>query len=224
VININFAEFMSLAENWGLIDSLLPFILIFTLTFAVLQRTHILGEGRKNLNVIIALVLALTTVIPHITGVYPKGKDAVEIINRAIPNLTLVVIGLITLLLLIGIFGGQPSPHSGAIFSYIVIFAILFNVFFNNSFPTLAPVVLMITLFITIISVFRKHEATGSSQLVPGWIVIIMFLIVFFAFSGAAGWTEIPSWLNWITDETSQTIMIIAIVVLALIGYTGKEN
>jgi len=90
-------------QTYGVLDFLLPFILVFTIIFAVLQKTKILGD-RKNFNVIIALVLGLLFVVPHITGNYPGGFDPVAVINEALPSISLVSVAAIMLLLLLGIF------------------------------------------------------------------------------------------------------------------------
>ncbi|PIN73966.1 hypothetical protein COV20_02530 [Candidatus Woesearchaeota archaeon CG10_big_fil_rev_8_21_14_0_10_45_16] len=90
-------------QTYGVLDFLLPFILVFTIIFAVLQKTKILGD-RKNFNVIIALVLGLLFVVPHITGNYPGGFDPVAVINEALPSISLVAVAAIMLLLLLGIF------------------------------------------------------------------------------------------------------------------------
>ena len=39
-------------EQIGLTDVLLPFFLIFTLVFAILQKTELLGHDKKNFNVV----------------------------------------------------------------------------------------------------------------------------------------------------------------------------
>jgi len=91
-------------ENMGVLDSLLPFILIFTILFAVLQKTKIIGEGKRQFNTVIALIISLMVVIPHLTGRYPPGSDVVTIINTALPQVSLLVIVILAALLLIGVF------------------------------------------------------------------------------------------------------------------------
>src|SRR3989338_7097050 len=98
-----FSNVAASLQNFGVVDFLLPFILVFTIVFAVMQRTKILGEN-KNYNVIIALVLGLLFVIPHITGSYPLGYDPVAVMNQSLPSISLVAIASIMLLLLMGIF------------------------------------------------------------------------------------------------------------------------
>jgi amino acid transporter len=82
-------------ENLGVVDVILPFILVFVIVFAVLQKTKILGENKegkpmKNFNSVIALVMGLAVVIPHVMGSYPDpNMDIVNIINIALPNIVI---------------------------------------------------------------------------------------------------------------------------------------
>jgi len=99
-----FQNFFISLERVGFVDVLLPFLLIFTVIFAVLDKTKIMGEGKRNMNVAIALIFALIVVIPHVTGNFPAGYDPVKIINSALPSVSLVVIAVIALMILIGVF------------------------------------------------------------------------------------------------------------------------
>jgi len=127
---MDYVQFFQTLEYYGLTDALIPFLLIFTIVFAVLQKTNILGTGKKNFNVIIALVMALTTVIPHVTRSYPSGYDVVEILNQALPQVSLIAVAFIMLLLLVGLFGAESrwmgASLSGwmAILSFIIIVVI----------------------------------------------------------------------------------------------------
>lgn len=99
--------FVRTLESWGLTDVMLPFLLIFVIVFAILQKTKILGETKKNLNVIIGIVVALLVVIPHVTGRFPADSDPVLIINDALPQFSIVLVAVIFLLILIGVFGQE---------------------------------------------------------------------------------------------------------------------
>ncbi|MBI4149898.1 hypothetical protein HY488_00680 [Candidatus Woesearchaeota archaeon] len=109
----------------GITDVLLPFFLIFTIVFAILQRTKLLGENRKNFNVMIALILAFAVVIPHVTGGYPPGMDVVDIINRALPNVSLVLVAILMVLILIGLFGWSVGGEGTSIQGWIAFLAFL---------------------------------------------------------------------------------------------------
>jgi len=125
-------QFIVRLDQWGVMDVFVPFILVFTLVFAVLQKSKILGkdEERRKFNVIVALVLALAVIIPHITDTYPAGADIVDMINSALPNVALVIIAVVMLLVMIGVWGNdiniKDSPLAGfaVIISFIAVIII----------------------------------------------------------------------------------------------------
>lgn len=49
-------------SNSIFVETILPFLLVFALVFAVLQKTKILGDGKKQIDAIIALVVGLLIV------------------------------------------------------------------------------------------------------------------------------------------------------------------
>ncbi|HLC89248.1 MAG TPA: hypothetical protein VJG49_04400 [Candidatus Nanoarchaeia archaeon] len=127
---------MALFENigyylqaYGILDFLLPFVLVFTIVYAVMQKTKILGD-HKNFNVIIALVLGLLFVVPHIMGTYPAGYDPVQVMNESLPSISLVAVAAIMLLLLMGIFG---TDFSKAAAPFIAILSIIFVAYIFGS-------------------------------------------------------------------------------------------
>ena len=120
-----FANILSSLENLGLLDVILPFMLIFTISFAVLQKSKILGKDSKNFNTIISFVLALAVIVPHVMGYYPGGADVVVIINSALPNVSLLMIASMMALLLIGVFGGEVNILGSPLEGIVVLFAVI---------------------------------------------------------------------------------------------------
>ena len=118
-------------EVWGLSDVILPFILVFTIVFAIMQKVKPLGEetGRhKPFNVIISLVMALAVVIPHVLGYYPADADIVNIINAALPQVSIVLVAILMVLLIVGLFGGK-AEWGGALSGWIAFFAFILVVY-----------------------------------------------------------------------------------------------
>ncbi|MFO8015898.1 MAG: hypothetical protein R6U32_02230 [Candidatus Woesearchaeota archaeon] len=93
-------------ESYGPIDIVLPFILIFTIIYAILSRT---GLFKKNLNMVVSLVMALTTVIPHVLNQYPPCWDVVVIINHSLPKIAMFIIAIICFFLVLGVLGVNLS-------------------------------------------------------------------------------------------------------------------
>ncbi len=117
-------------ESLGLSDVILPFILVFTVVFAIMQKVKPLGAESdaktKSYNVVIALVMSLAVVIPHVLGYYPANADVVNIINAALPQVSIVLVAILMVLLIVGLFGGKAewgSSLSGwiAIFAFIIV-------------------------------------------------------------------------------------------------------
>ena len=112
-------------QAYGIMDFLLPFLLVFTIIYAVMQKTQILGD-KKNFNVIIALVIALLFVVPHLMGYYPLGYDPVQVMNDALPSISLVAVAAIMLLILMGIFGTDFAKTAAPIIGVVSIGFVLF--------------------------------------------------------------------------------------------------
>ena len=87
----------------GIYDIVLPFLLIFTIVFAILEKTKILGleeiEGkkfpRKNLNAMVAFVIAFLVI---------ASTQLVAIINQVMAHIVLLLILGVSFLLLVGVF------------------------------------------------------------------------------------------------------------------------
>src|SRR3990167_10128684 len=88
-------------QDLGFYDFILPFLLVFTIVFAVLEKTKILGVDedsktpKRNLNAIVAFSIALFVVIT---------KQIVVTLRSSLPQIALVLIVIISLLLLVGSF------------------------------------------------------------------------------------------------------------------------
>jgi len=118
-------------QSYGVMDFILPFILVFTITYAVLHKSRLFGANASDkFNVVIALVMGLLFVVPHLTGNYPLGYDPVEIMNSSLPHISLVSVVVIMVMLLLGIFG---QKFSSAFNPFIVIISLGFVIFIFGS-------------------------------------------------------------------------------------------
>ena len=96
----NALEFL---RDFGLFDVILPFLLVFAVTFGILEKTKILGHEKigdkdypkKNLDAIVSFVLALLVV---------AATKIVGVINEALPSIVLLIVVSLSFLLSIGIF------------------------------------------------------------------------------------------------------------------------
>lgn len=121
----NLEEFVRILDSWGLTDVMLPFLLIFVVIFALMAKTRILGEDKKKYNLVVALVIALLVVIPHVLNVYPPNGDIVEIMNQSLPQVSIIAVAVIMLLILIGLFGGEAKWMGSSLSGWIAIVAFI---------------------------------------------------------------------------------------------------
>lgn len=175
-----FSDAIRFLEQLGIVDVILPFILIFTLLFAVLQKVKLFGpdSGSKKYNIVFAIIIASITVIPHVTGTYPPNADVINIINNSLPQIALVIVAILMVLLMTGIIGGgEPKFDFGKWIGAIafVIVAYIFGAsagwwnlygFFNYfSDPNLLTVVILLLVFGGVIwFVTHEKEPTTPTQ------------------------------------------------------------
>jgi hypothetical protein len=105
---VDFANAIRLLESYGVIDFLLPFFLIFTVLYAVLKRVKVLGDNDR-FAIIVALILAILVVVPHVTGNYPAGFDPIDVLNEVLPSVALVVLAIIMLFIMVGTFSERDN-------------------------------------------------------------------------------------------------------------------
>ncbi len=79
------------------VDVILPFLLVFTLVFAILDKTKLLGEGKRQINAIVSLVIGIILI-----G-FPFARD---IIVRLVPFLVVSLVILFIFMLLYGFVSG----------------------------------------------------------------------------------------------------------------------
>lgn len=100
--------------DWGLVDAILPFILIFVLLFAILQKTKMFkdetGLGDRKINGLLALVIAALVVVPHVVQLYPAEQDPINIINQFLPTTAVILVAVLAVIMLLGLAGAAiPS-------------------------------------------------------------------------------------------------------------------
>lgn len=90
-------------KEFGLFTVVLPFLLVFTIVFAILEKTRVLGtekvnngeQPKKQLNAMVAFVVAMLVVATN---------QVVSALNKALPNVVLLAVTIICFLMLVGTF------------------------------------------------------------------------------------------------------------------------
>lgn len=116
-------------ERLGVYDIILPFILVFTIVFAILERTRILGaedgESKKNLNAMVAFVIGFLVI---------ASSQLVGTITQVSSQVVILLMLSVFFLLLVGTFRGEDELQHGVkldrgwniLFSIIMFLGIVF--------------------------------------------------------------------------------------------------
>ncbi len=101
----------------GVYDVFLPFLLVFSMVFAILEKTKILGSDKTNINAVVAVVVGLLLVVQ---------KGIVEIINLFLPRVSLIMVVILMGLLLIAMVAGKEfTGVTGTTFGVAVVLIII---------------------------------------------------------------------------------------------------
>lgn len=98
-------------DRLGVYDILLPFILIFAVTYAIMTKAKILGKKdedgkQKKYAMAIALVISLGSAFAHLSQ-RNYALDPINVINEAISSLGVWIVAGLALLLVIGMATGK---------------------------------------------------------------------------------------------------------------------
>ena len=129
--------------DWGFLDLILPFILIFVLVFGILQKIGLFTTEQKQpdrrINGVLALVIAGMIVLPHVVGLYPPNSDPIVLINKFLPSTGVLLLAVLCVVLLLGLAGGKiPSLVSGlvAVIAVGILLIIISLAVFPGFFPS----------------------------------------------------------------------------------------
>ena len=77
-----------------------PFLLIFFIVFAILEKTKIFGEGRKQINALVAFVIGFI----FVSAIFPK-----EMVSNLILFLTIAIVIVFVVLIIWGFIMGEEG-------------------------------------------------------------------------------------------------------------------
>jgi len=107
------------------VDFILPFLLVFTLIFAILEKSKMLGEEKRQINAIISLVIGLIFIA------FPFARN---IVVQLIPFLVVCIVILFVFMLIFGFITAKKEGDMlnkglkialGIIFGLAVLVAVL---------------------------------------------------------------------------------------------------
>ena len=157
----------------GVYDIILPFLLVFTIVFAILEKTKILGlekiDGKeytkKNLNSMAAFVISFLVI---------ASTQLVAVINEVMANVVLLLLLGVCFLLLVGVFMGDKE-------------------FTLKEYPNWLKF-FMVLMFVGIVAIFLnalnwlKYVFAIFVYWDAEWAATIIFLIIIFVFMAYIIW------------------------------------
>jgi|TARA_Y100000310_G_scaffold93932_1_gene91555 hypothetical protein len=166
-----FREIIEFFNSIGVFDVVLPFLLVFTIVFALLERTKVFGtdkiEGteytKKNLNSVAAFAIAFLVV---------ASSNLVEIITDVSSQFVVLLFGIVLFLLLVGSFF-KEEPHGvflegGWKTTFMIIVFLGFTFIFLDALDLLQDT-------------FDFLEGTSKGEFV-GSVILIIMIVLFMVF------------------------------------------
>lgn len=164
-------EVISFLNEIGVYDVVLPFLLVFTIVFAILEKSKIFGteeyDGKsytkKNLNSMTAFVIAFLVI---------ASTKLVAVINEAVANVVLLLILIVMFLMLIGSFfkdSDEVFLQGGWKTSFMVAILIAIILIFLEALDWLDLVLDFI--------VNNISSAWFGAILLIGFVILVMWLI-----------------------------------------------
>jgi hypothetical protein len=154
----------------GIYDVILPFLLVFTIVFAILEKTKILGVEKingtdytkKNINAIVAFSIALLVI---------ASAQLVAQINKIMADVVLLLMLAVSFLLLVGVFfedkqfNMEKFPNWMKFFMFFMFLGVV--VIFLNALDWLQFIFFL----------FSEFESDWAATLI--FVIIIIGFIVF---------------------------------------------
>jgi hypothetical protein len=154
-----------------MVEIILPFVLVISIVYAVLQKSKILGEGKNQLDAFVALSVALIAV---------AFKPATAIIIQLMPVLAITLVSILVFLLIYGmVFKGDYGTDKslkiilaviaaivvgGSLFVFTGVFDYLRDLYISEAGSgILANVLVFVVIIVAVAVVLGSSGKSGSS-------------------------------------------------------------
>lgn len=168
-------------QDFGFFDVILPFLLVFTIVFGILEKTKIFGVEKvgdkeypkKSINSMIAFTIAFFVI---------AAKEVVASIQVSLPQVVLVLIVLVCFMMLAGSFMGDKQfsleKHTTlvSVLTVVILIAVVMIFmnsfgwlegaykFFSNSSYLLVPIVFLLVILGAIMYVMSGDKSKGGKD------------------------------------------------------------
>ena len=159
----DFSEFFFTLQSYGFYEFFLPFLLIFSIVFAILQKIRVLGD-KKGVHIVVALAVGLLAI---------QNSFVVFLINNFLTNIALVIILIIMFLVILGLLAGDQV--GAAKINWIIMVVALVGIFWALFYDFFAGTWVLPQLF----------TMNSSSQ--GSLLTILIFVVVIYMVVGGFG-------------------------------------
>lgn len=156
------------------VETILPFLLVFTLVFAVLQKSKVLGDGKKQIDAIVSLVIGLLVI---------SFGQATGIIIQLIPFLAVSLVVILVFMILVGSFHTGGDFLGGKMKTFLMILSMI----------TVGIAVLWITNaweYLYELLLFRSDSNIVANVIFVVFIIGAIAAVIWGAGSGGSGKSE----------------------------------
>jgi cbb3-type cytochrome oxidase subunit 3 len=177
-INFNPVNFNQLLSQYGFIDFVLPFLLIFSLVFMILELSNLLKTGPddtvgRKLNALFSMGFALLSIY---------NQNLVRWLLSFIPNATIAIIGFTLIVIVLAVTNKKIPSWLRGLFAFIVIGIILWlainSLSITGSSSTSSPLISLLS--------YTLNYLMQSGILA----LLIVFLLIFIVLMWVAGGGE----------------------------------
>lgn len=112
---VDFLDWFHDLEGTGFYEIALPFLLVFAVVFAVLEKIQLFGGNKKQINLVIAAIAGLLML---------RNDLFVEFMNDILARFSVVLIVLLAFLILIGMLGSKVENWTKGLFTLVVVLSL----------------------------------------------------------------------------------------------------
>jgi len=111
------ADHVQFLAGIGLVEVLLPFLLVFTLTFGILERNQLFGKGKKNIHIMLAFVIGFLAI---------AAVNVLQVMNIIVAYFALALVSMLMIALVFGLVGAQVHRKNTLLFGISMAFFFVF--------------------------------------------------------------------------------------------------
>lgn len=110
VAQFNIGESIRYLQDLGVYEYILPFLLVFAIIFAILEKVGIFGADKTQINAVVAVVMGLLLI---------AEQSLVNILNMFLPNVAMVIVVILMFLLIASMISTHGSGELDGFVKFI---------------------------------------------------------------------------------------------------------